>query len=77
MYIILYFSDVGHVKLLSLTDKNRGNESKIHLTRKNLSFYGHFCTPLIFYQKNAKMGTFLNTFVSLFFTNKFPQLVNL
>jgi hypothetical protein len=64
------------IRIRTPTDKNCGNESKIRLTHKIRLFMPIFLPPGFLTKKHAKMGTFLNKFVSLFLTKKFPQLVN-
>ena len=55
-------------KITAQTDKNSGNESKIRLTGKKSSFYAHFFTPRIFYQKTREFWTPFFTFFGNFST---------
>jgi hypothetical protein len=62
-------------KITAPTVKNCGNKSQIRLTHNICPFTPTFLPPRLFTKKHAAMGTFLNTFFSLFSTKKFQQKV--
>ena len=53
---------------------NCGNESQIRSMLNNLSFYTHFLPPKFLTEKQTKIGTFMNTFFSLFSWRKVWRL---